>query len=88
MKKVYSKPEVMFEDFTMSTNIATGCERTVGNHSKGSCAVVGTGNVAVFTNTMINICDYTPTEVGGNKDDEWDGFCYHVPTEYNNLFNS
>lgn len=87
MKKTYSKPEILFEDFTMSTNIATGCEGTVGNPAKGTCAVVGTGNIAVFTGT-ISACDFTPTEVGGKNDDEWDGFCYHVSTEYNNLFNS
>ena len=26
MKKAYSKPDIVFEDFSLSTNIAAGCE--------------------------------------------------------------
>lgn len=82
MKKLYSKPEIMFEDFTLSENIAGDCEGKVGNPSKGSCTVIGTGNIAMFDGDM-DICEYTPS-----NDDKWNKFCYHVPTEYNNLFNS
>lgn len=86
MKKIYSKPEILFENFSVNTNIAGDCESIVGNPSKGICAVLGTGDIAMFSGT-ITACDYKPEDMGG-KDDEWDGFCYHVPTEYNNLFNS
>lgn len=87
MKKTYIKPQIMFESFSVSENIAGDCERIVGNPSKGTCAVVGSGGVAVFTDSM-QACDFTPEGMGQTKNDEWDGFCYHVPTEYNNLFNS
>jgi hypothetical protein len=87
MKKEYSKPIVVFENFSLSTNIAGTCESIVGNPSKGTCAVLGTGGIAVFTSEMSGICFFTPTDMGG-EEDKWDGFCYHVPTEYNNLFNS
>jgi hypothetical protein len=89
MKKEYSKPIVVFENFSLSTNIAGTCEGIVNNPSRGTCAVLGTGNIAVFDSgvTGDDGCVYTPGDLGG-KNDEWDGFCYHVPTEYNNLFNS
>ena len=45
MKKEYSKPIVVFENFTLSTNIAGTCESIVGNPSKGTCAVLGTGGI-------------------------------------------
>lgn len=86
MKKVYNAPQVFFESFAMSTNIAGNCEGIVGNPSKGSCAVEGSGGINIFDGT-ITACFFTPEGMGQEKD-TWDGFCYHAPTEYNNLFNS
>ena len=86
MKRTYSKPEIMFESFVMSTSIAAVCERIVGNPTAGTCAVSGTGGVNVFTDEM-NACDYTPGSFN-QPEDTWDGFCYHVPTDKNELFNS
>lgn len=82
MKKEYIKPVIVFENFSLSTNIAAGCEGIVGNPSKDACAVTGTGGIAIF-NTELQGCNMEPFE-----EDSWDGFCYHVPTEYKNLFNS
>ena len=88
MKKKYTKPYVMFEDFSLNTSIAGTCESIVNNSAKGSCAVIGTGGIAMFDEEVLNnACEFTPTGMGGAAD-QWDGFCYHVPTEYNNLFNS
>ncbi len=81
MKKAYSKPEIMFEDFSLSVNVAAGCEEKIHNSAAGTCAYVGSGGIIVFTDTM-TACVFTPS------DGQWDGFCYHVPTEGNNLFNS
>lgn len=86
MKKKYVKPVIIFENFSLSTNIAGDCESTVGNPSKGTCAVIGTGDIYMFSGTVTQ-CDYKPEDLGG-EEDKWNGFCYHVPTEYNNLFNS
>ena len=86
MQKKYEKPLIVIEKFSLSTSIASNCEGIVGNPSRGSCAVIGTGNIYMF-NSSVSECDYTPGDMGG-EDDKWDGFCYHVPTEYNNLFNS
>ena len=87
MKKEYSKPEIFFEDFCLSTSISVGCDRIVGNPSEGNCAVKGTGDVAIFTSEMTRICSFTPGSFG-QPEDTWDGFCYHVPVETSDLFNS
>ena len=86
MKKTYQKPDIMFEDFSLNVSIAGGCERIVGSPSEGSCAIEGSGGVAVFSETII-ACDFTPEGLGQGAD-QYDGFCYHVPTEQSNLFNS
>ena len=86
MKKVYVKPEIVFESFTLSTNIAGDCERIVGNPSKGTCGVLGNvrGEDNIFASTVggVDGCQIW------NDTDKHDGFCYHVPTESTNLFNS
>lgn len=88
MKKVYSAPDILFESFTLSTNIAGDCEAPfVNNATRGTCAVLGTGGVAIFDGKVGTACTDTPQE-WGQSDDLWNGLCYHVPTETNNLFNS
>ncbi len=88
MKKKYIKPQIIIENFSLSTTIAGDCESIVSNPSKGTCAIVGSGGMTIFDGGVANnACKFTPEGMGSPKD-EWDGFCYHVPTEYNNLFNS
>lgn len=86
MKKNYNAPSVLFESFVVSNNIASNCESIVDNPTRGNCAVVSSGGIRIF-DSSVNACVYTPDTFGGTPD-TWDGFCYHVPTEYNNLFNS
>lgn len=84
MKKTYTKPEISFESFVMSTNIAGDCEKPfVNNASKGSCPVLGSGGLAIFDGLVGAACNAEPAEK-----DTWNGLCYHVPTEAANLFNS
>lgn len=82
MKMTYSKPEIVFENFTMSTNIAAGCDGPKVGPVVDSCYVDGTGGIRMFDGDM-RVCDYTP-----GSGDKYDGYCYHVPTDANNLFNS
>ena len=86
MKKTYKKPEISFESFLMSTNIAGNCEGpAVGNPSRGSCGIPGSApGMNLFSATIDgpNGCQIP------SVDDPNDKFCYHNPTEYNNLFNS
>ena len=85
MKKMYSKPEIMFESFAMSTNIAGDCEIKTNTPSKGTCAYKMQssdeflGEVNVFV-TGIQACDYKEPE-------GYNGVCYHT-FESSGLFNS
>ena len=86
MKKAYSKPVIVFEDFSLTTSIAGDCERLVGNPSKGTCGIPGSGGINVFSSTVTGTSGCTIWD--SDNDDVYDGFCYHVPTEAYTLFNS
>lgn len=77
MKKKYTKPAVVFEDFTLSTNIAT-CEVTDPHDSR----LFFEGMGFVFGQN----CEFPLVNPGG--DGEHNGICYHVMTTNYNLFNS
>ena len=83
MKKVYSKPEIMFEDFTLCTNIAAGCEAKTNMPSNiEGCGYTPEGvTYAIFLEGM-NGCDRK------YADGAYNGICYHVPLESNTVFNS
>ena len=89
MKKAYSKPEIVFENFSLSTNIAGDCETKTNLLSNNVCGIEFTGLGTVFLDTMGG-CNgengYPIDSVGG--DGEFNGICYHVPADINNLFNS
>lgn len=78
MKKIYQKPIVKIEDFTLCENIATGCELK-SNHAMDVCAYEDNG---WFTfSSSIGAC-----EIPVDQEDE--KLCYHVPTEAWNIFTS
>ena len=84
MKRVYNKPMIIYENFELSMSIAGNCE-AIANHIEGACSVspkdlLDMGiRINIFNN--ISICDDAdPT--GHNQ------FCYHAPTEGNNVFSS
>ena len=85
MKKVYEKPVILFENFSLSTSIAGDCETPfVNNATKGTCGVpTSAPHLTVFTDESTGC-----TIPDSDNDDMYGGLCYHVPTEYNNLFNS
>ncbi len=85
MKKVYSKPEIMFEDFTLSTSIAGGCEIRTNTPSAGACGYPyegGNGQTLFTAQAGTDICNIAV------NDDLSNGFCYHVPIDTKNIFNS
>lgn len=86
MKKTYQKPQIMFEDFSLSTNIAGDCEVRTHTPARHSCAYTVTDEFGdtshIFMGDMVGICSTT------QQDDGSSGFCYHVPFENNTLFNS
>jgi hypothetical protein len=80
MKKAYSKPEIFFEDFSLSTNIAAGCE-LFPNFAEDACGVKW-GKKHIFL-AEIQGCG---TKIV-NGDPTYDGACYHNPSDPN-VFNS
>lgn len=83
MKKVYSKPEIIFEDFALSTNIAGTCavDTNLPSNPDG-CGYLPEGAPQVIFLTGMAGC------IRQFKDEEYNGICYHVPNETNDLFNS
>ena len=85
MKKTYSKPQIMFEDFTLCTNIAAGCTYTEDiepSEKEFGCGVrVGDGeNEIIFVDGM---CWFTTDDGSYNK------ICYYNPNSSGiNIFTS
>lgn len=85
MKKIYSKPDIIFEAFSLSTSIASGCDSIVGSPSKDACGITSADGTILFS-TSVSACNFKWDELYGV--DDYNGFCYHNPTDSNNLFNS
>lgn len=83
MKKKYEKPMIIIENFSLDTTIAGGCEAKTDTKGYGDCGLDMSG-VSIFLDGMSG-CSIKVDNVGG--DGEYNGLCYHVPTE-GNLFNS
>ncbi len=84
MKKTYIKPEIVFENFSLSTNIAASCDFKTYTPNSGTCAYTYEdeflGTINLFLSD-VNAC--TTKEADG----EYNGFCYHTPYDQT-LFNS
>ena len=84
MKKVYRKPEIMFESFTLSTNIAA-CMNEVDFTDDLGAACKGYYDeqfgAVLFTNQAQG-CVFTPSMLNNDK------LCYDVPTISYNLLGS
>jgi hypothetical protein len=91
VKKKYGKPEVTFENFSLSSNIAGNCGSSLNHHSYDSCGCYTTSSdplhgcvfvdngFTVFTSSAI--CDVQP-------DSGWSQVCYHVVTDELKAFTS
>lgn len=84
MKKTYVRPEVYFENFELSTSIATGCSAgydhnntNIGNPDQ--CALLF-GTKKIFNAPPI--CDPSDGAFDPGQ------FCYHVPTANDRVFSS
>ena len=82
MKKVYSKPDIYYEDFSLSTNIAAGCEFKTDLQSQGSCGARW-GNGIIFA-SQENGCNRIIEDNSASHD----FLCYHNPNQTFNVFNS
>lgn len=82
MKKVYSKPDILFEDFSLSTNIAAGCEE-IPLQNINECGFKWSKGVYIFTDSVSG-CSHKVVDGDG----EYNGLCYHNPSSTNNVFYS
>jgi hypothetical protein len=80
-KKLYSSPDIFFEDFSLSTNIAAGCEEKPHN-STDTCGVLWTKGTILFINGVTDDC--TKKVIDGS--DQGNGLCYHNPSDSYNVF--
>lgn len=82
MKKTYSQPDILFENFSLSTSIAEVCAVVTHTPQDGTCGVMF-GDRMVFIGNVdgcaIKVADGSPV---------FNGLCYHVPIDTNALFNS
>ena len=80
MKKEYSKPMAIVEDFSLQTSIAAGCDNTAPLPTQGICGYPLRSGDTIFTED-IDGCKY-------KNPDGYNGICYHNPSDDTNLFNS
>ena len=81
MKRNYVKPEIMFENFTMSTNIAAGCHFISKLLGEKACGYIDDRGNGPFFTSDVNGCKY-------HEPDTNDSLCYHVPNEDYDIFTS
>jgi hypothetical protein len=85
MKRAYSTPDIVFENFSLNENIASAnsnCSRNISNMSSNECGLLY-GEKVVFTIAAMG-CSFKTQD--GNP--MFDSLCYHIPTAENRLFNS
>lgn len=80
MKKAYSRPDILFDSFSMCSAIASTCEASA-NFARDVCGVEMTPSISLFLEGVTG-CSWIV------KEEEYDGLCYHVPFDTNNVFNS
>ena len=81
MKKVYTKPEIMFDNFSLTTNIASVCEVKIEGPTQGTCGLRW-GATTIFVEKASGCAKQVKDGEGYN------GLCYHVPNQAYNVFNS
>lgn len=84
MKKRYSKPEIQFENFCLTTNIAAGCNE-IANAMPGQCGVefIEGGAMNIFLESVTG-CTIKIEDGSG----EFNEICYYNPTPGNGVFTS
>ncbi len=81
MKKTYAKPEIAFDDFTLSNTIAASCENYNNLPSLGQCGYRNAFGMNIFYSAGMSGCE------------DWEfakinGISYDLGVAWNGLFNS
>ena len=92
MKKTYTKPTIMFEDFTLSTSIAAGCELTPNTFANFNNCAHRIGDLFFFGSDLTGCTKFAdksrPVDAYSGTIINNDTVCYHTPSDVNNIFNS
>ena len=85
MKKVYGKPAICFESFSASTSLSSKCEQILGLPAQFVCGIPDENGLGmnIFTVKQGSDCVFP-----GDDNGIYNGLCYHVPSDANDLFNS
>jgi hypothetical protein len=79
MKKQYVKPDIYFDNFTLAVSVASCAVKATS--TENICGVELAPDLIVFTSD-VGMCNIT------QSDGEYNGLCYHVPLDANNVFGS
>lgn len=82
MKKEYCKPDIMFESFSLSTDIAAGCGVIIRTFIGGQCGL-DMGGEMLFVGDVQGCIEKVDDDGTSTN-----GICYHVPTNDTKMFNS
>lgn len=91
MKKNYQKPDIFFEDFAFSSNIAAPCGNSEDLHTQNQCnsyASFGNPNSCIYIDNgwivfqNYSVCSQVPQEKDPGN------LCYHVSTDETRMFAS
>ena len=80
MKKTYAKPQIVFESFQLTANIAGDCNTRPNSADEATCGYYDNGWI-VFQNSAV--CNFP-----AGPDGKHNGLCYHVPTGDMSVFTS
>lgn len=82
MKKVYTKPQIAFESFQLTSNIAGDCNTKPNTQADDATCGYNDNGWIVFQNSAVCI----HVQVG--PDGKHNRLCYHVPTGDMSVFTS
>ena len=88
MGKIYTKPDIVFESFSLSTSVAASCEVRNNTPSTNQQCGFKFGPVTVFLENMTGCSYKLPLGNDNWMDENGNSFCYHNPSDDNNLFGS
>ena len=80
MKKTYAKPQIVFESFQLTANIAGDCNTKPNSTNEATCGYNDNGWIVFQNSAVCNV------QVG--PDGKHNGLCYHVPTGDMSVFTS
>ena len=80
MKKTYAKPQIVFESFQLTANIAGDCNTRPNSTNEATCGYNDNGWIIFQSGPLCTM------PVG--QDGIYDRICYHVPTGDISVFTS